>query len=270
MDISGNALVVGGGSGIGKACAVSLAKEGAAAVMIADLNVDTARETVAECQAVATNPKFKGSAVHVDVTNEESVVSLFSETTRELGRIDYCVNSAGIGAQEGTDVTKLSVAEFQRFLNVNAGGMFLVTREASIAMRAQEPLSISATKGTTRGAIVNVASASSVVATPGLLAYTTSKHAVLGLTKNSALDNAAHGVKVNCVCPSWVDTPMVRRAIEGVEGLGKLIESVVPMGRIAQPEEVADSVVFLCSPRSSYITGAALLIDGGVTLTSMR
>jgi hypothetical protein len=139
-----------------------------------------------------------------------------------------------------------------------------------------------------------------MVATPGVLAYTTSKHAALGLTKNSgeypcisyhlpilnfpvvsstgmltcrilaALDNAAYGIRVNCVCPSWVDTPMVRQAIEGVEGLGRLIDGAVPIGRIATTEEIADTVVFLCSPRSSYITGCGLIIDGGATLCSLR
>jgi NAD(P)-dependent dehydrogenase (short-subunit alcohol dehydrogenase family) len=86
----------------------------------------------------------------------------------------------------------------------------------------------------------------------------------------SALDNASYGIRVNCVCPSWTDTPMVRRAIEGVEGLAEFINKAVPLGRIAVPEEVADVVVFLCSPRSSYMTGCALIVDGGTTLTALR
>ncbi|KAF7539878.1 hypothetical protein G7054_g1807 [Neopestalotiopsis clavispora] len=242
-----------------------------------------------ECIAVATNPKFKGFAVHVDVTNEDSVVDLFTVASKELHRIDYCVNSAGnlldssiflpqIGAQGAADVANLSRSEFQRFLEVNATGTFLVTRQASIAMRAQEAKPVvvhpdgdgTASRGTTRGAIVNTASASSLVATRGVLAYTTSKHAVLGLVKNAALDNAAYGIRVNCVCPSWVDTPMVRQAIEGVEGLGDMIQAAVPMGRLAHPDEVADVVGFLCGPRSSYITGCGLIVDGGTTLGSVR
>lgn len=85
-----------------------------------------------------------------------------------------------------------------------------------------------------------------------------------------ALDNAGHGIRVNCVCPSWVDTPMVRRAIDGVEGLAQFIQQAVPMGRIATPEEVADAVIFLCSARSSYVTGCGFIIDGGTTLTASR
>lgn len=86
----------------------------------------------------------------------------------------------------------------------------------------------------------------------------------------AALDNAPYGIRVNCVCPSWTATPMVTRALEGVAGLADFITGAVPVGRIAEPEEIADAVVFLCSPRSSYITGSALIIDGGTTLTAVR
>ncbi|KAF7960446.1 hypothetical protein EAE96_000127 [Botrytis aclada] len=271
MEIAGNALVVGGGSGIGRSSAVLLAKEGASGIMIGDLNLDAAAETVTECQAVATHPHFQAKAVLVDVTNEDSVRDLFWEAVSEFGRVDFCVNCAGIGAQEATDIAGLSLAEFQRFLDINSTGTFLVTREASITMRMQElrPLS-NASRGSIRGAIVNLCSATSLVASPGVLPYTASKHAALGLTKNSALDNASYGIRVNCVCPSWTDTPMVRRAIEGVEGLAEFINKAVPLGRIAVPEEVADVVVFLCSPRSSYMIGCALIVDGGTTLTALR
>ncbi|KEY64668.1 hypothetical protein S7711_02868 [Stachybotrys chartarum IBT 7711] len=276
MNINGNALVVGGvtaGGGIGRACVVQLAKEGASAILVADLAIEAARDALAEAQAVATNPMFQGKAVPLDVTREESVRSLFNEMVSAFGRIDYCINCAGIGAQQATDIASLSLAEFQRFLDLNTTGMFLMTREASITMRAQEPRSVSASepgRGLSRGTIVNLASASSLVATTGVLPYTTSKHAVLGLTKNSALDNVSYNIRVNCICPSWVETPMVKKAMEGVEGLAEIIEAAVPMGRIATPEEVADVVIFMCSPRSSYMTGSALVVDGGTTLTAMR
>ncbi|KAK8067433.1 NAD(P)-binding protein [Apiospora saccharicola] len=273
MDIRGNVLVVGGGGGIGRACAVLLAKEGASAIVVADLALGAAKTTTAECQDAATHPLFQATSVQIDISNEESVRGVFRQMVSTFGRIDYCVNCAGIGADKGSDIASLSLAEFHRFMDLNATGMFLVTREASIAMRAQEmqPVSLgSPGRGTTRGSIVNLASASSLVATPGILSYTASKHAALGLTKNSALDNASYGIRVNCVCPTWVDTPMVRQAMEKVEGLAKFIEGAVPVGRNALPEEVADAVVFLCSPRSSYMTGSSLIIDGGTTLTASR
>jgi len=151
--------------------------------------------------------------------------------------------------------------------------MFLVTREASIAMRSQDPVPVHPSqpaRGTTRGSIVNLGSGSSMIATPGVLPYTSSKHAALGLCKNAALDNAKYGIRVNCVCPSWTDTPMVRAAMEGVAGLKEFIERAVPIGRIAATEEVTDTVMFLCSYRSSYVNGVGLLVDAGTTLTALR
>ncbi|CZR44813.1 uncharacterized protein FPRO_14565 [Fusarium proliferatum ET1] len=270
MDLSGYALVVGGGSGIGLACAISFANEGALGVLIADITVRLAKDAVSECKAAAVNKEFRCEAIHVDVTREDSVQNMMSHAVQTFGRIDYCVNSAGIGVRQAVDIASTSLSDFERFLRVNTTGMFLVTREASITMRAQEPVAVSAGRGVSRGAIVNLGSASSMVASPGVLPYTTSKHAALGLTKNSALDNASHGIRVNCVCPSWTDTPMTRQALEGVQGLAEFVHAAVPMGRIAAPEEVADAVIFLCSSRSSYITGTALIVDGGTTLTAMR
>ncbi|KAF5688762.1 dehydrogenase [Fusarium denticulatum] len=275
MDVSGYALVVGGGSGIGRACAISFAKKGVSGVLIADIVVRSSKDVVKECKAAAVNKDFRCEAIPIDVTREESVRNLMSHAVRTFGRIDYYVNSAGIGVRQAVDIANTSLSDFEKFLKVNTTGMFLVTREVSIIMRAQEPVAISAGRGVSRGAIVNLGSASSMVASPGVLPYTTSKHAALGLTKNSAdvlmaLDNASYGIRVNCVCPSWTDTPMTRQALEGVQGLGEFVNAAVPMGRIATPEEVADAVIFLCSSRASYITGAALIVDGGTTLTAMR
>jgi NAD(P)-dependent dehydrogenase (short-subunit alcohol dehydrogenase family) len=201
-------LIVIIGSGIGKACALLFAKEGAAGVMVADLVTNAARDVVAECGTVATNSKFHAEAVQVDITQEDSVKTAVSRMVQLFGRVDYCVNCAGvsflrsmknrtawltysswqIGVQQGADIVDMPLADFQRFLDINTTGMFLVTREASAAMRAQEPTTVShllTNRGTTRGAIVNLGSASSMVAAPGVLPYTASKHAALGLTKNA-------------------------------------------------------------------------------------
>ncbi|KAF2177783.1 NAD(P)-binding protein [Zopfia rhizophila CBS 207.26] len=252
MDITGNGLIVGGGNGIGKACAILLAREGAAGVLIGDIDIDAANSVAAECQAVATNNQFRAEGIRVDVTHEYSVRRMFKRMVELFERVDYCVNCAGIGAQQPADIASLTLTDFQRFQDVNTTGTFLVTKEASVVMRAQKlrPVSESSPlRGNTRGSIVNLGSASSMTAAWGVLPYTTSKHATLGLTKNSALDNATYGIRVNCICPSWTDTPMVQRAVDGIEGLKDFIKEKLPIGRMAVPDEIADAVIFTLSPR---------------------
>ncbi|CAH0054702.1 unnamed protein product [Clonostachys solani] len=268
MDITGFALVVGGGSGIGRECALAFAEEGASGLIVADLDLPSATKVAAEAnaRAAAKNPGFRATPFKVDVTNEDSVNRLMACVKATSGRLDYCVNCAGIGVERAAPITEASLAEFNRFLDVNVSGTFLVTRAASSMMAAQEPIKNSPSP--VRGAIVNMGSAASFVSTPQMVQYTTSKHAILGLTKNAALDNAALGIRVNCICASWVDTPMVRKAIDQVPDLEKLIQSAVPMGRMAHAKEIADSVMFLCSQRSSFITGCGLIVDGGTTLTT--
>ncbi|CAI6101389.1 unnamed protein product [Clonostachys chloroleuca] len=268
MDITGFALVVGGGSGIGRECALAFAEEGASGLIVADLDLPSATKVAAEANALAAakHPGFRATPFKVDVTSEDSVNRLMACVRATSGRLDYCVNCAGIGVERAAPIAEASLAEFNRFLDVNVSGTFLVTRAASSMMAAQEPIKDSPSP--VRGAIVNMGSAASFVSTPQMVQYTASKHAILGLTKNAALDNAALGIRVNCICASWVDTPMVRKAIDQVPDLEELIQSAVPMGRMAHAKEIADSVMFLCSERSSYITGCGLVVDGGTTLTT--
>ncbi|KAK9773556.1 hypothetical protein SCAR479_09700 [Seiridium cardinale] len=265
MNIDGYALIIGGSSGIGKACALAFAKEGAAGVVVADINKAEAHHVVTACEALATHAEFCAKAVHVDVTQEESMDRVTREMRSWFGRIDYCVNCAGvswatqtaydppnhflscglvpIGVELVNEVAQADVPEFNRFMEVNVKGSLLVLRYVSASMKLQDPRPVDKAlpaRGTTRGAIVTLGSASSFASTPGMVQYTTSKFAVLGLSKNAALDNAAHGIRVNCLCPSWVDTPMIQKAMAGVEGLMQSIESAVPLGRIARVEEIAD------------------------------
>ncbi|KAJ9243853.1 hypothetical protein DTO169E5_2195 [Paecilomyces variotii] len=271
MNIDGYALVTGAGSGIGKACALAFAKEGAAGVVFVDLNLRFAEEAAAESRELATHPKYKALALSADVTSETQVDSTVSATIQEFGQINYAVNSAGIGVQDPAEIADASVSEFARFLNVNVMGTFLVTRAVSKVMKDQNPTLVNEQnpeRGSWRGVIINLASCASFVATPLLTQYTTSKHAVLGLTRNAALDNARYGIRVNCISPSWVGTPMVDRAIEGIPDLERLMADAVPMGRIAHVDEIADIILFLSSPKASYVTGSNWIVDGGTTLTA--
>ncbi|KAL7624842.1 hypothetical protein AAE478_004056 [Parahypoxylon ruwenzoriense] len=270
MDVTGYAFVIGG-SGIGRACAFAFAKYGSRGIVVADINLEAAKSAVSACKAVASDETFHAEAISIDVTVDESVKTAVGRALEMFGRIDYCVNSAGVGVRTASEIAEADADEFNAMLRVNVAGPFLVTRAMSAVMKSQEPKPVdpsSLNRGITRGAIVNIGSASSFAATPRMVQYTTAKHAVLGLTKNAALDNAAYGIRVNSVCPSWVDTPMVRQAMDDVPELKEMIETTVPLGRIALAEEVADAVIFLCSPRSSYATGCSFILDGGTTLTS--
>ncbi|KAL6898670.1 hypothetical protein GGI43DRAFT_428358 [Trichoderma evansii] len=270
MDISGNAFIVGGGSGIGRACALGLAKDGAAGILIADMNVEAAGRVIAECKSVATASNFRAEAIHIDISQEESVKKATDYMVETFERIDYCINCAGIGVQMPLNIAQADLGEFSRFLRVHVEGTFLLVRSASAVMQRQELKPIDAAnpaRGGTRGSIVTLGSGNSFAAAPHLVQYTAAKHAVLGVTKNAALDNAPYGIRVNCVCPTWVETPMIQGARDGGMDIDSWVNKVVPLGRIATAEEVADSVIFLCSPRASYVTGSGFIIDGGTMLT---
>ncbi|KAK3395750.1 hypothetical protein B0T20DRAFT_44584 [Sordaria brevicollis] len=279
MDLTGSAFVIGA-SGIGKACALAFARYGVRGIVVADLTLEASSAVAAECKSLSTNPEFLAEAVAIDVTDEKSVHEAVEHAHRILGRIDYAVNSAGVGVQLAKEIAEASVPEFEKMFKVNVTGTFLVTRALSALMKTQDPVSIPVVdeaaavtvpvgaRGVSRGSIVNMGSASGFVATPGMVQYTAAKHAVNGVTKNAALDNAKHGIRVNSVCPSWVDTPMIRKAMDDIPELGEMIQKAVPLGRIALAEEVADAVMFLSSPRASYATGCNMILDGGTTLAA--
>ncbi|KAI1170033.1 hypothetical protein F4777DRAFT_592255 [Nemania sp. FL0916] len=258
IDLDGFSLVVGGGSGIGKACALAFAQAGTQGVMIADINLKDAETVAAECKQVSTRSGFRAEAVYIDVTLESSVKEAVAYLVATFQRVDHCVISAGIGVQDAKEMADADTAEFSRFFQVNVQGTFFVARDVSAAMKLQEPKTndkASDKRGYTRGAIVILGSVASFLPQPRQIQYTASKHAVLGIARNAALDNIAYDIRVNCLCPSWVDTQMVRNALDTVHGLQQMIEGTVPMGRLAQPEEIADAAMFLCSPMASYMTG---------------
>ncbi|KAI0910045.1 NAD(P)-binding protein [Ustulina deusta] len=235
MDISGYTLIVGGGSGIGKAAALVFAKEGAACVM---------------CRATASNPPFQSEGVHIDVTIEGSVDMVTRQILVSFGRLDHCVINAGRG--RGEEISDADIAEFRRVMDVNVTGTFIVTLAVSALVRLNCPTTLQTDvpeSAATCGMIVLVGSGQSFVPFHGMTQYTASKHAVLGLTKNAAWHPS------ELWCPSWVDTPLVARLNVGTPGLEGFIT-----------QAVANAIIFLSSPRSSYVTGASLIINGGTML----
>jgi len=188
MNITGYALCTGAGSGIGKACAIAYAREGAAGVVLADINLEAARLSAEESKRVASNGNFKALPLQVDIGHEKSVEAMVQATIKEFGRIDYAVNSAGIGVEKPSEVSESSEAEFTRFMNINVTGALLVVREVTKRMKENTPSPWSSLeKPEGRGSVVILGSANSYMATPGIVPYTASKHAVLGLTRNAGM-----------------------------------------------------------------------------------
>lgn len=265
--LEGVALITGAGCGIGQDCAKSFADEGCIGVVFADIDLGRAEAAAKEGFVFLQGPKCNVLALQIDVADRASVDAMVARTVETFGRIDYCVHSAGIGAHQPYSVLDMPQAEFDKFHAVNVGGTLNVIQAVSKQMLKQEPRSELARKGakTSRGSIVTLASCHSFAAARDMSQYTASKHAVLGLTRSAALDLARHGIRVNAVCPGWVDTPMVADAIDANPDIARYIKSLVPFGRMATLEEISDVVLFLGSPRASFVTGSSWVIDGGLT-----
>jgi NAD(P)-dependent dehydrogenase (short-subunit alcohol dehydrogenase family) len=240
-------LVTGAASGIGLACARALAGAGAA-VVLADSDRD-AGERAAASVAAATGADT--TFVGTDVSRDGEVGALVATVLERHGRLDFAVNNAGIeGGQAAlADVTE---ADWDRTIEVDLKGVWL-------CMRHELPPMLAAG----RGAIVNTSSVGGLVALPGSGPYTAAKHGVIGLTKVAAVDYAAHGVRINAICPGVIRTPMVERLIAARPEIEAEMQAGEPIGRFGQPEEIAAAVVWLCSDASSFVTGVALPVDGG-------
>jgi dihydroanticapsin dehydrogenase len=245
------ALVTGGGAGIGLASALAFLREGAR-VVAADLSEEAGRAAVARAAGEGLDLGF----VHGDVSREAEARLMVDETVRRLGRLDILFNNAGILIEKPAH--ELTEEEWDRVLDVNLKGVFLVSKHAVPRMLAQGG-----------GAIVNTASVSALVADPGAAAYCASKGGVAMLTKAMALDYAKSGIRVNAVCPGWVDTGMFRQEARtrglGLEEYRRRAAEQQPTGRIGTPEEIAPLVVFLASDEASFVTGALYVADGGYT-----
>ncbi|KAL4776569.1 hypothetical protein BDW60DRAFT_213942 [Aspergillus nidulans var. acristatus] len=271
----GVALVTGAASGIGKETAFAFAEAGVDAILLADLNKPS-ESTVEECRKHSPrHQSFRAAAVQADITDEPSVAEMVHIAVKEFGRIDYCMHAAGIGNISGARTENLNVDVFDKTIATNARGTMLVLRAVSAAMAKQEPRTHQSPRhGTSRsigrGSIVVISSVNGIIAAPGMMPYTASKYAAIGVAKTAAFDNFDNHIRVNTLCPSWTDTAMMRASLERYPQLGKMIEALSPLKRAAQPEEVADLAVFLCSPAASYVNGASLVVDAGVTLPAFR
>jgi len=246
MRFAGKAvLVTGGGSGIGRAVCLAFAREGAD-VGIADVNMEGAE---AAAQDVRKEGR-RGIPVKVDVTDPTSVQTMVSQTVSELGRIDVLVNSAGV--REIVPFLHLPVSEWQRVIAINLTGTFLCSQAVAQYLVQQN-------RG---GKIINLASVAGIMAVPNRAAYVASKHAVIGLTKEMAIELADKQIQVNAVAPGVVETAMTASYFDKPEVVSSL-KKAHPAGRWAQPQEIAHLILFLASSEADFITGATFPIDGG-------
>jgi NAD(P)-dependent dehydrogenase (short-subunit alcohol dehydrogenase family) len=246
-----NVIVTGAASGIGRASAVRLLEEGAR-VLGADIAGGEDRPSPEGApDAWAFTP--------VDVTDESSVAAVVTEAVRLFGRVDGLVNAAGVAG--GGPVHMLDAAEWQRVVGVNLFGTYLTAKHVLTQMLEQDPVDGE------RGSVVTIASIEGIEGTAGGSAYSASKGGVVILTKNMAIDYAGRGIRVNTVCPGFIDTPMTRGIFgaHGMEGPTRDIIKEHKLGRFGQAEEIASAVCFLLSSDASFITGHALVVDGGYT-----
>lgn len=270
MDVPGFALITGAASGIGRACAFAFANDGAKGIALLDINQDALNETKTE---IEQQQEDRRSDSHVrvvvqslDVQNEDQVNQIVSKVAEEFGRLDYVVNAAGIAMKHEGGTACAKTADWQRIIDINLTGTFFVLRAAAQIMLKQEPI-LSSIDGRPlqRGSIVNFSSIQGVIGISLSAAYTASKHAVIGLTRTASEDYAKEGLRINAICPGYTETPLTTKNPDVLKAMQERIGTSVPMQRMGKPQEIADSVVFLCGGRSSFITGTALMVDGGYT-----
>lgn len=240
------ALVTGAATGIGRATAVLLAAEGAR-VIVSDIDVSEGAKTVDSIREAGGSAGFR----HSDVSDEQQVIGLIEHVLEEFGRLDCAVNNAGIAGPTAA-LHQVSLDDWTRTLATNLGGVFLCMKHEIPVMQKQGA-----------GAIVNTASGAGIVAAPGMAPYCASKHGILGLTKTAAVENAALGIRINAICPGATDTPMMQATMAIDPSVKKMILRSMPGGRMGHAAEIAEAAVWLCSDRSSFVSGEAMLIDGG-------
>lgn len=294
MDVPGFALITGAASGIGKACAMAFARDGAAGIALLDLSVSDLEAVRGEIEGSILKQKngvngginapngVENGLVQksngenrkpcrieiyaVDVTDEEQVNHAVNDTAAKFGRLDYVVNAAGIAMKHKGGAAYAEAADWKRVLDINLTGTFFVLKAAAQIMLKQEPiLSTIDGRPLQRGSIVNFGSIQAVVGVSLSTAYTASKHAIVGLTRSASEDYAKDGLRINAVCPGYTETPMTTKNPDVLKAMEEKVATAVPMQRMGMAKEIADGVLYLAGGRSSFVTGSALMVDGGYT-----
>jgi len=241
------ALVTGGGSGIGRASSLAYARDGAK-VVIVDVNVEGGEETVQSIKEAGG----EAILVHADVSKAVEVQQMVDRTVEAYGRLDCAFNNAGVSGRSRGTMVDHSEEEWDRVIGTNLKGVWL-------CMKAQIPQMLK--QG--GGAIVNNASVAGLVGIRRTSAYVAAKHGVVGLTKAAALEYAESGIRVNAVCPGYINTPLVRSVFDQLEGMEEEVIARHPLGRLGEPHEIAEAVVWLSSDAASFVTGHTMTVDGG-------
>ena len=245
-----SALITGAGSGIGRAAALAFVREGAW-VAAADRNLDAAKATVAAIEAIGG----EAVAIACDVTDDAQVAAMVAAAVNAFGGLDCAFNNAGVAPYQlnsaGVLTADLEEAAWLGLIDINLHGVWRCLRHEVAQMRKQGG-----------GAIVNTASILGLIGSGGSAAYVASKHAVVGLTKAAAIDHAPENIRVNAVCPGYIETPMTE---DTVRKRGEALMARVPMARMGKPEEIAEAVVWMCSDRAGFVTGSCWQVDGGYT-----
>ena len=243
------ALVTGAGSGMGLETAKAFAESGAA-VVLADINEASAKEAAERL----TKAGHKAIGIRCDVADENQVKEMVDTAVATFGRLDAAYNNAGVQSLV-TDTADLTSEEWDRVFNINLKGVWLCMKYELQQMRQQGS-----------GAIVNCSSIGGLIGLPGRAAYHAAKHGMLGLTKSAAIEYAPRGIRINTVCPGTIHTPMVDDMFQSGDLSEAEVIKLAPINRLGQASEIADTVLWLCSPMSTYVIGQAIAVDGGYTI----